>query len=401
MRLIRQVFAGLASLVLATTAVATAVAAPGDELEALINAYWNYELETNPFGATFAGDHRFNDRVPDVTPQAFEAQAEQRAAFLEQLNAIDADGLDATQQINAELLRFILKHDVARAEFDAWRVPILADGGFHMSFVYVVSATPFRTEADYESYLTRLRALPGFLDQNIENMRIGLADGFTQPQEIIPFIIPSFESQIKDNAAAHPFYRPFNSMPDAISQRRQRALRREAQAILNDDVIPAYQRALTFMNDEYIPGARSTIGASEMPDGDDYYAGLVRFYTTLDDADADAIHQLGLKEVARIRREMDEVVKETGFTGEFSEFLEFLRTDEVFYAKTPEELLQRAAWISKDIDGRLPAYFGKLPRQPYSVAPVPAETRTQLHNRALFRRAARFRSRRAVLGQYL
>ncbi len=352
---------------------AAAQAAPADDLEALIDDYQAYDLASDPFGATGSGNYDYNDRVPAVAPEDYQQRTKQRVAFLDRLNAIDANALDDAQRLNADLLRFILRHQIARAEFDTWRIPFLADGGFHMSFGYVVGATPFRTAKDYEDYLARLRALPGFIDQNIENMRVGLADGFTQPKEILPFILPSFEAQIKDNAAAHPHYAPFEIMPATISARRQRALRTEARAVLADQVIPAYARAAAFMKDEYLPNARETVGASALPDGVAYYAAMVRYYTSLDDATPDAIHKLGLKEVARIRAEMNGVIKKTGFRGEFNAFLDFLRTDPEFYAKTPEQLLERAAWISKDIDGRLPAYFGKLPRQPYSVEPVPAE----------------------------
>ncbi len=353
--------------------IVAAQAAPADDLEALFDDYWTYDLASDPFGATSSGDNTFNDQVPAVAPEDYQARTAQRSAFLSRLDAIDSEAFNDAQRLNADLLRFILIHQIDLAEFDGWRMPFLADGGFHMEFGYVTGSTPFRTEKDFENYLARLRALPGFIDQNIDNMRVGLADGFTQPKEILPFIIPSFEAQVKDNAAAHPYYAPFEVMPETISSRRQRVLQREARAALADQVIPAFARAATFMKDEYLPNARESVGASALPDGEAYYAALVRYYTSLDDATPDAIHRLGLKEVARIRAEMDAVIRTTGFRGEFSAFLDFLRTDEEFYAKTPEQLLERASWISKDIDGRLPAYFGKLPRQPYSVEPVPAE----------------------------
>lgn len=347
-------------------------AAPTDDLNALFDEYWANEMEEHPFSATSAGVFDYNDRVPGVAPADYERREAEAADFLERLNAIDRTGLNAESRLNADLLQFILEHDIALAAFDGWRIPFLADTGFHTDFGYVVSSTPFRREKDFTDYLTRLRALPGYLDQNIENMRQGVADGFTQPKEILPFILPSFEAQVKDNPAAHPYYAPFNDMPKTISARRQRALRAEARGVLENEVIPAFARLLKFMKEEYIPGARETIGINAVEGGEDYYAALVRYYTTLDDATPDDIHKLGLREVARIRAEMNAVIKQTGFRGSFAEFLEFLRTDEQFYAKTPEALLERAAWISKDIDGRLPGFFGKLPRQPYSVEPVPA-----------------------------
>lgn len=350
-----------------------AFAAPADDLHALFDDYWANEMSENPFSATGSGVFDYNDQVPSVTPGDEARRADEAAAFLERLRAVDRNALNKEDQLNADLFEFILKHEVALSEFDRWRIPFLADTGFHSNFGYVVSSTPFRTEKDYEDYLTRLRALPTYINQHVENMRQGLADGFTQPKEILPFILPSFEAQVKDNAAAHPYYAPFEDMPAAISTRRQKALRRAGNDVLTNDVIPAFSNLLAFMRDEYMPGARETLGAVDLPNGEEYYAALVRYYTTLDDATPDAIHELGLREVARIRAEMNDVIKETGFQGNFPAFLEFLRTDEQFYARTPQGLLDRAAWVAKDIDGRLPAYFGKMPRQPYSVEPVPAE----------------------------
>ncbi len=350
-----------------------AAAAPGDELEVLFDDYWSTEMRENPFSATQSGINDYNSEVPSVAPDEFERRTQAAEAMLERLNEIDPEGWDESQTVSADLLAFILQHDIALAAFESWRIPFLADTGFHTDFSYVVSATSFRSEKDYEDYISRLKKLPDYLDQNIANMRRGLQDGFTQPKEILPFILPSFEAQIKDNAAAHPYYAPFQSMPDAIPSRARAALRQQGMTTIAEEVIPALERALKFMEEEYIPGARETLGADKLPDGKAYYAALVRYYTTLEDATPDSVHRLGLKEVARIRKEMDGVMAETGFDGTFKEFIEYLRTDEQFYPKTPEELLERAAWLAKDVDGRLPKYFGKLPRQPYSVEPVPAE----------------------------
>ncbi|PQA87433.1 DUF885 domain-containing protein [Hyphococcus luteus] len=350
-----------------------ALAGPAEDLDALFDDYWANEMEENPFAATQSGVSGYDDKIPGVAPSDYARRREEAEAFLARLEAIDLSAVDENHALSADLLAFILKHDITLAAYDSWRIPFLADTGFHTNFGYVVSAAPFRTETDYENYIARLKALPAYIDQNIENMRQGLADGFTQPKEILPYIMPSFEAQVKDNAAAHPYYAPFKAMPSAISSRRQSALRQEGKAVLEDEVIPAFARLVDFMRDEYMPGARDTLGAYDLPNGRDYYRDLVRYFTTLDDATPESIHALGLKEVARIRKEMNAVIEETGFDGTFDEFVDFLRTDKQFYPKTPEALLERAAWIAKDIDGRLPGYFGKLPRQPYSVEPVPAE----------------------------
>lgn len=353
--------------------IVDAAAGPAGDLHQLFDEYWAHEMEIDPFAATTAGIHRYDDRVPDLSPHAYAQTLEARKRFDKRLADIDLSGADANDILSAEILAFILKHEIVLAEFAGWRIPFRSDAGFHSDFGYVIGSTPFNNETDYRYYLMRLSRLPEYLRQNLENMRAGLADGFTQPKEILGKILPSFEALVTADPEDHPFYRPFQSMPDTIGQRERRDLEGDARRILTDELIPAYARLLSFMRDEYLPLARETLGATSLPNGRNYYDALVRYFTTLDDASAEDIHQRGLEEVVRIRAEMDAVIAEVDFDGTFEDFLEFLRTDPQFYAKTAEELLMRAAWISKKIDGRLPALFGKLPRQPYSVEPVPAE----------------------------
>lgn len=365
----RVVAIGLAAVFLTTDTMA----APGDGLHRMFDEYWAYEMEVNPFAATSSGINRYNDRVPDVSPAAQRRVREARLRFRTRLADFDLSSVDASDRLSAEILAFILKHDIALAEFEPWRIPFLSDSGFHSDFGYVVGATPFNNADDYRNYLKRLAALPDYLDQNVDNMRLGLANGFTQPKEILGKILPSFEAQVTDAPGDHPLFKPFRSMPATVSADERSELDARARELLRDQVIPAYARVLSFMRDEYLPRARETLGASSLPNGAAYYAALVRYFTTLDGATAEDIHRRGLGEVKRIRSEMDAVIRKTGFDGSFEEFLEFLRSDPRFYAKTPDELLMRAAWIAKKIDGRLPGFFGKLPRQPYSVEPVPAE----------------------------
>ena len=355
------------------TARAASTQSPADQLNTLFVDYWASEMREDPFAATSAGLYEYNARVPSVTPEDHARRLRAKQDFLERLDAIDAAQAPDELRLSADLLRFILRHEIKRAAHKPWRIPFLADGGFHSNIGYVVGATPFRTEKDYRDYLKRLDGLPSYLDQNVENMRLGLADGFTQPKEILPEILPSFKAQVTADPADHPLYKPFNAFPAGISERRRRALRRAGRAVLSKKVIPAYARVLAFMREEYAPGAAERLGAGKLPGGAAYYADEVRYYTTLDDATPEAIHEIGLKEVARIRAEMAEVIADAGFQGSFAEFLDFLRTDKQFYADSPEALLKEAAYISKAIDGKLPAYFGKLPRQPYSVEPVPAD----------------------------
>lgn len=359
--------AALAASLLLTPAYAT------DELDQLFADYWANELEENPLAATYAGVEDHNDELPSVAPADQARRLDETKAFLARLDAADMSAANDEDRLNASLLRFILQHAITLGAFDGWRIPFLSDSGFHNEFGFAVDSTPFRNEADYRAYLSRLERLPAYLDQNVENMRQGLKDGFTQPKEILAGILPSFEAQVVETAEDHPLYAPFKAMPASISKSKAKALAAEGAAVLAGKVIPAFRRTDEFMRDEYAPNAAGKIGASNLPNGAAYYEALVRYYTTRDDVTAESTHTLGLKEVARIRKEMDGVIKKTGFKGDFAAFLEFLRTDPRFYAKTPEELLERAAYLSKTIDGKLPGYFGKLPRQPYSVEAVPDE----------------------------
>lgn len=343
--------------------------APSD----IFDDYWKTALAEDPFSATASGVSDHNDRVPAVAPEDQARRLDQAKAFMARLDALDAGAMTADDKLNADLLRFILKHDITLAAYRPWRIPFLSDSGFHNAMGYVVTSTNFRTESDYRAYLKRLAGLPGYIDQNIANMRAGLADGFVQPKEIMARILPSFDAQAAPAPADHPLYEPFTRIPAGVARKTALALQKEGLAVIGGEVIPAFKRAADFMRNEYAPKAQDKVGAAALPEGAAYYAALVRYFTTRDDATADDIHKLGLKEVARIRKEMDAVIRKTGFKGDFKAFQQFLRTDPQFYAKTPEELLMRAAWLSKSIDGKLPAYFGKLPRQPYSVQPAPAE----------------------------
>ncbi|MGF1544132.1 MAG: DUF885 family protein [Parvularculaceae bacterium] len=343
------------------------------DLNALFEEYWAFEMREDPFRATFNGVNDYNDAVPARAPADFERRTAAREAFLARLRAVDLEAVSAREAQSARILDFILKSDVAFAPFKPWRRPFLSDSGFHTTPTRLSSATPLRTADDYETFLTRLEKVPAYLDQNVENMRLGLADGFTQPKEIMPGVLSSFEALATGAPTAHPLYLPFADLPAGIAPRRASRLRKRAAALVENEILPAYARANAFMRDEYAPGAAESVAAGDLPDGAAYYETAARYYTSLDDADVDEIHELGLREVARIRAEMDEVIKDAGFEGSFEAFQDFLRTDPQFYAETAEDLLKEATFIVKDVDGKLPALFGKLPRQPYSVEPVPAE----------------------------
>jgi uncharacterized protein (DUF885 family) len=360
----------------ASTTPVTAAAARADAatraFRTLLAEQWEADLRNNPLVATAAGDSRYDDRLPRVTPAELERIDREDAAFLARLRGVDRDALPPADGLNHELLSFVLEQRVALAPYRAWRAPMLSDSGFHVEVMRMADGVPMNTVADYEKYLARLRAIPEYFRQNVANMRLGMQQGWTLPAEILPGILASIDAQQFPSAEQSPFWTPFRAMPETIPAAEQARLKAAARAAIDGSVLPVYRDLRAFFVDEYTPAARRTVGASALPDGVRYYDALTKYFTTLDVTPAQ-VHEIGLREVARIRAEMDAVMKQVKFDGDFPAFLQFLRTDPQFYAKSSTELLMRASFIAKNVDGKLPAYFGHLPRMPYSVEPVPAE----------------------------
>jgi uncharacterized protein (DUF885 family) len=344
----------------------------GSRLHALFDEEWEFRLREDPLFATSVGDHRFDDKLPSVRISDEKRRAEIRRRLRDRLLAIDPAALSETDRESCILFRRDLEDAIRRFELHGYRFPINADSGFHIEFAQLPDDVPLATTRDYENYIARLKAFPEYVAQNIELLREGLQTGWTLPR----VVLTGYEGTIQAHVVADPkqsrFYAPFGKFPTGVAEADRPRLRAEGAGAIREQLVPGYRAFLDFMTREYIPRARATTGASDLKEGKDYYVYLVRHFTTVDRT-PEEIHALGLEEVRRIRAEMEEVVRKTGFAGSFAEFLQFLRTDPRFYARTPEELLQRASRIAKKIDGKLPSLFGRLPRQPYGVEPVPAE----------------------------
>ena len=343
----------------------------GDDLQALFDKEWEFRLREFPMLATYVGRNEYDDRLARVTAQEQLRRAEFWRGILGELETLEQrSAWSGTDRINAALFRRQLRDFIADIEFGDYQIPILVDEGFHTAFARLPGEMPFRNGADYERYLERLQDWPRYVSEHIANMRAGLERGMTQPR----VILEGFDSGIAAHVVADPddsaYYAPLRQIPPSISAAEAERLRQAARTAISDSVIPGYQAFLDFMRDEYLPGARTTLGAFALPNGRAYYAHKIRQFTTLD-LSAEEIHQIGLDEVARIRVEMQAIIDATGFDGSFADFLAFLRNDPRFYAETPEDLLKEAAFIAKTMDGKLPALFNTLPRMPYSVAPVP------------------------------
>lgn len=346
--------------------------AEAEKLHQLFNDEWAQRMADEPLAATYNGINDYNDHLACVTEACYQTQGEADKAFLARLEAIDRAQLAEDDQLNYDLFAFDLKARVEQARFRTWRIPFLSDYGFYSSIMGLPQSVPLRTVEDYENYIARLNDVPRYFDEQIANMRAGLSDGFTQPKVIVERVIPVIASQTDLDEDANPYLEPFNNMPAYFSDDDKKRLEKAGRHAVKKSVMPAYRKLLDFMTSEYEPNTRESIGISEVPGGKEYYEALVRYYTTLDMTPKE-IHELGLKEVARIRGEMEDIIKKVGFEGTFAEFLEFLRTDPQFYATSAHQLLAEASYIAKRIDGKMPEFFGTLPRLSYGVLPVPDE----------------------------
>lgn len=352
---------------------APATAAAGNSevtaLHALFDEAWERDLRESPVSASFLGDRRYNDRWGDFSAAALEASHQADIATLERLARIDRDALPENEQLNHDLFKREYENRIENYEHQSYLIPLNQRGGIQTANEMTESLR-FTSVKDYADWVARLNAFGPYMDQTIAVMKRGIAAGRTQPRIINERILPQIEAQIVEDATASGFYDPFREFAEGIPAAEQQRLRNEALAAIRTVVVPAFERLAVFFRNEYLPASRPAVGIGSTPNGKDYYAMRARQYTTTD-LTPEEIHQIGLREVERIRGEMQKVIVQVAFKGSFQEFLTFLRTDPQFYYKDPQELLEAYRALSKRIDPELVKLFGHLPRTPYGVIPIP------------------------------
>lgn len=343
-----------------------------NNLNRLIEEIEAYDIQSDPIQAGSEGDKQALRKLPDVSLEADLERQAKNQAFLQAHKALANIQRGAEDTLNYKLLGFVLEQRARQASYDSARIPFTNDSGFFSNFSYITRQTQFKTVEDYESYAARLTELPRYFGQHKANMRRGIKTGYTASAEIMPGIIDVVATYADQSVETHPFFEPFTNISDKIAEPDQKRLKAMGKAAMRSAVIPAYKDLKRFFEKEYLPKARKVVGIGTTPEGRAQYASLTQYFTTLP-LTPDEVHEIGLAEVARIREEMNEIIKDLKFKGSFKEFLDFLRTDPQFYAKTEEDLLKTAAWISKQIDGKMPEFFKTLPRLSYGVIPVPKE----------------------------
>ncbi|MEO7052373.1 MAG: DUF885 family protein [Rhodanobacter sp.] len=338
----------------------------------IYTAEWSWRTG-EPAGAATVAAVPDNSRLDDVDAASQQRRLEYWQRVLNQLDAIDVAQLSPANRVNYEVYHAQISNLLASQKFKAWQMPFNSDSAFWSDIGYDLGGDHLRSVDDYRKYLDRLSQIPAYFDQQIANMRLGLKRGFSVPREVLQGRDVSIAAvaDLKDPVQSS-FYAPFKQLPATFPTDQAQALQGEALQRIRDRVIPAYAKLLKFFRDEYVPAARTTLAAEAMPDGKAFYRQQIREYTTLE-LTPDQIHQIGLDQVAKIHAQMLEVMKSTGFSGDFPAFLAFLRNDPQFYAKTPQELLDKSAWVAKEVDGQMSRFFGELPRARFTIKPVPAD----------------------------
>lgn len=329
-----------------------------EKLENIIEEYQNhqgYDYDDFPLG--------------NFSEEYFKSEKDFAEGLLSKLSQLDINNFDENDNISYELLSFVLNDIIAYYDFERFLNPLLSDSGFHSSLVYNVR--PLYDYDQIKNYLKKLNSIPQYVNQYLPLLRKGIEKGVSQPLIIFKGYESTYNDHITDDFKSNYFYSPFNKLPDDISESQKDSILIEAKKAIEKNVIPQFIRIKDFFEKEYYPNTRKSIGVSEIPNGSEFYQNRINYYTTSNNYTADDIHNIGLNEVARIKKEMTQIIKQLAFKGSFDDFFKFLRTDEQFYAKTPQELLMYARDISKRADEQLPRFFKTLPRKPYGVAPVP------------------------------
>ena len=364
MRMFRLVCATLA-LVAAGSAGATA----SDDFNALLDEAWEWRLANFPMFASQLGDRRYNTEWTDSSIEAVERRQAETNTFLQRVYAIDRAALAETDQLNYELFRRSLQDAVDRFKYNGHLIPFYQRGGVQ-NLDNSTNSLRFVTVKDYDDWLARMGKVDVVIQQTIDLAERGRKAGMVSPQILMQRIPAQIETQLVDDPEDSPFYKVFAEIPASIPDADQERLRSEARETITKTVLPAYRKLDKYFNGTYLPASRESIGISELENGKEWYELLARQFTTTR-MTPDEIHRLGLDEVKRIRDEMQLIIDEVDFDGDFQAFLDYLRSDPQFYFDNPDDLYEAYLATSKRIDPELVNLFGKLPRMPYGVKPIP------------------------------
>ncbi|TCZ89045.1 DUF885 family protein [Lysobacter sp. N42] len=342
-------------------------------LNALYEQYWEESLKLNPLQATFQGDPRYNDQLPDFGSKQFRDEARAfTERWLKTIESVGPDGLSGQDLLSYEIFVRDAKNSLEGERFPGWMMPVNQMGSIPMFAVQMGSGTgaqPFKTIKDYENWLARGNRLPVLIDTSIANMREGMKAGVVQPRALMVKVVPQLDALIRDSAEKTMFWGPVANMPKEFSDADRTRLTAAYRDMIEKQIMPSYRKLRAFINDEYLPATRETYGLDKLPDGQAWYAFNAKNSTTTDLTPAQ-IHEIGLSEVARIHGEIRKIMAETGFKGSLQDFFQFMRTDKRFEYATEEDLLKHYRGLEAKINERVPQLFSLIPKSPFEIRPV-------------------------------
>lgn len=348
---------------------APAPSAGSAALHQMFTAEWDHEMQQDPEQASELGDRRWNTQWMDESPKAFAARYQHFQEVLKKLANLDRTTLPGADQLNYELFKKRLE-DRSRVYTSGWYMMRFNQREGIQTADGLADGLRFETVQDYDDWLARLKNFPAHMDQVIALLRLGIKEHMVHPKVIMQRIPAQIDRQIVADPTQSGFYKPFADFPKSISSADQQRLQQGGREAVEKQIIPAFRKFKDFFAAEYFPACYDQVGAWQLPRHDELYASLIRHYTTTN-LTADQIHEIGLKEVARIRAEMEQIMQRTSFKGTREEFFKFLRTDPQFFYKTPEDLLNGYKAVAKTVDPNLVKVFRTLPREPYGVKAIP------------------------------
>src|SRR5882672_521361 len=336
----------------------------------LFETTWQEDLVDDPIGATQLGDPRYNDKWPDMSQLAIDARQKKNYVRLQALAKINREKLDKADQLNYDLFQREIKTRIGEYQFKPWMFAThTIDGPQLVS--EITEFTPFKTVKDYDNWIARLNTSGVFIDQWIAQLTQGTVEKLTQPRVTINKVLEQIKAQIAADPEASPFYAPFKKMPGSIPALDKERLTAAGKLAVQTVATPAMQRFEKFFREVYLPASRDTVGIYDIPGGEQYYRNRMQLYTTIDNADAARIHNIGLDEVKRIRAEMEKTLEGINFLGTLDQFLQFMRTEPRFYYKTSDELFAAYEKTARGIEPQLPKLFGRLPKTSFGIRPIP------------------------------
>ena len=338
----------------------------------LLDEDWEHTLQENPYFASLLGDLRFNNKVSSNSSEKFKSDANYERAFLDKLDKIKLSNLNDSDQLNYRLIKTSTEISFEGRNFPRYYMALNQRGGVQDYYSYG-DRLNFSNKTDYEDWFERIKGFNENVKNSLKNNKEGLEMGYTQPKLVTRAVVSQIESLLASSMEDHPYYKIFLSANEIIGDEEASEIQSRVKDFIKNELNPSYRKLMTFLKNVYLPNSRNSVGISDVPDGKAWYEYLVKYHTTTD-LTPDEIHEIGLKEVARIRSEMEDIIALVEWEGDFNSFLRFLRTDPQFYYETGEELLDAYRAMSKKIDAFMPSLFNKLPRAPYGVIPIPMES---------------------------